>query len=156
MHSSIVDSPTTRQACLNLGVQFNDLTYKTLDQLKKEVGNADLFQRWKDNEKSRRLKYASVMKERRRLKAIQDKQQQPSTPPSINENSTAASASLKQTKRLSPPSQMSGRVTVGGYGSSNLTQLKRMQHEARDPKELLELERQKLQQIIEEEVRALF
>jgi hypothetical protein len=73
MHSSIVDSPTTRQACLNLGVQFNDLTYKTLDQLKKEVGNADLFQRWKDNEKSRRLKYASVMKERRRLKAIQDK-----------------------------------------------------------------------------------
>jgi hypothetical protein len=70
MHSSIVDSPTTRQACLNLGVQFNDLTYKTLDQLKKEVGNADLFQRWKDNEKSRRLKYASVMKERRRLKAI--------------------------------------------------------------------------------------
>jgi hypothetical protein len=31
-----------------------------------------------------------------------------------------------------------------------------MQHEARDPKELLELERQKLQQIIEEEVCALF
>ena len=48
---------------------------------------------------------------------------------------------------------MSGRLTLGGgYGSSNLTQLKRMQHEARDPKELLELERQKLQQIIEEEV----
>jgi hypothetical protein len=114
------------------------------------VGNADLFQRWKDYEKSRRLKFASVMKERRRLKALHDK---PSTPPSINENSTAASASLKQSKRLSPPSQMSGRLTLGGgYGSSNLTQLKRMQHEAKDPKELLELERQKLQQIIEEEV----
>ena len=95
------------------------------------------------------------MKERRRLKAAQDKHQ-PSTPPSINENSTAASASLKQTKRLSPPSQMSGRVSMGGsYGLSNLTQLKRMQQEARDPKELLELERQKLQQIIEEEVCAL-
>lgn len=51
---------------------------------------------------------------------------------------------------------MSGRVSMAGsYGLSNLTQLKRMQHEARDPKELLELERQKLQQIIEEEVRAL-
>jgi hypothetical protein len=51
---------------------------------------------------------------------------------------------------------MSGRVSMGGsYGLSNLTQLKRMQQEARDPKELLELERQKLQQIIEEEVCAL-
>ncbi len=43
LHSTIVDSPTTRQACINLGVQFSDLNYKTLDQLKKEVGNADLF-----------------------------------------------------------------------------------------------------------------
>lgn len=73
LHSTILDSPTTRQACINLGVQFTDLNYKTLDQLKKEVGNADLFQRWKDYEKSRRLKFASVMKERRRLKALLDK-----------------------------------------------------------------------------------
>ena len=42
---------------------------------------------------------------------------------------------------------------MNGYGASNLSQLKRMQHEARDPKELLELDKQKLQQIIEEEVR---
>ena len=55
---------------MNLGVKFSDLDYKTLDQLKKEVGNADLFQRWKDYEKSRRLKFAGVMKERRRLKAL--------------------------------------------------------------------------------------
>jgi hypothetical protein len=109
MHSAIVDSPTTKKACVNLGVDFGDLSYKTLDQLKKEVGNADLFQRWKDYEKQRRLKFASVMKERRRLKALQDKPHSPN--PSLSTlptNDTAASASVKLTKKAvmsrSPPS----------------------------------------------------
>jgi len=53
-------------------VAFGDLNYKTLDQLKKEIGNADLFQKWKDYEKQRRIKFAAVMKERRRLKALYD------------------------------------------------------------------------------------
>ena len=68
-----------------------------------------MFQRWKDYEKQRRVMFANVMKERRRLKALLDKPHSPN--PSLatlaTATDTAASASVKLTRPTasrSPPS----------------------------------------------------
>ena len=66
-----------------------------------------MFQRWKDYEKQRRVKFASVMKERRRLKALQEKPHSPNPSLSTLPTNYTASASVKLPKQMisrSPPS----------------------------------------------------
>lgn len=55
---------------MNVGVKIEEMQYKTMEQLQKDEGTFGngVFERWKQYENNRRLSFAKVMKERRRLK----------------------------------------------------------------------------------------
>lgn len=113
-----------------------------------EGGN--LFKYWKESENRRKIQFAQVMQERRKLKLTQSPHGSPksesksqSPPPTSKSPPPSVSESRFHTKRAS--------VLVSSGSPMSAHSSFRTAHTVTDPRELVELERQKLHQIIEEE-----